>query len=388
MRVGFYTDTYLPQVNGVVRAVNDIGGELVRRGHEVHVFGPCEGLREHRGMTVHCYRSFPFPSYPGYRIAIPRKAPVKLDVVHAHTPFVEGYIAKYVAKRQEIPLVGTYHTLLPVYTRYLFPIRRLQGRIGNKISCERILRGERITVPSYRIAVSFTRWHYRNYTAVVVPSRIIARMFKIWTGRDAHVVPTGTDLGRFHPVDKDEARKKLKIGDWSRVYLYLGRISVEKRIDVLLKASEHFLRRDELLAIVGGGPWVEDLMRMLNRINPRGRVKYFGHAPEEALPLWYSSADAFITASDSETQGLVLTEAMACGTPIVAADALAIPEVVKNGVNGYLFRPGDPEDLARAVLEGEFPEGMRRECLKTAEEFSLKRCGERLENLYRTLLKA
>ncbi|RLG21213.1 hypothetical protein DRN74_03015 [Candidatus Micrarchaeota archaeon] len=366
MRIGFFSDTYFPETNGVVMSINIFGGELVRRGHEVHVICPKSDRTEERGMKIHSRNGIPFLPYPGYIIAFPWGPVPDLDIVHAHGPFTMGIHAVHTAHKQKIPLVATFHTMLPDYVHYIAPY------------------GKRIMS---RVAEAYCYWHYSYYDKVIVPSHVIKRKVSAWIKNEIEVIPTGTDTKLFRPIRKSIARKKMKLEAYDKIYLYLGRIGMEKNIDVLLKAARKFLKKNDILVIAGKGPWEAEMHRLIKRLGIEKHVRYLGFLERDMVPYCYAAADVFITASESETQGLVLTEAMACGTPVVAANALAIPEIVKDGVNGYLFPAGDYEALAEIILKKEFTKSMIKEAYKTANEFSVDSSVSKLEALYNSLIE-
>lgn len=354
MRIGFFTDTFLPQTNGVVNSIESFGSELAKRGHEVHVFAPKTSSREHCGMKIHSCAGISFRPYPEFKIGVPVKFKVpQLDIVHTHGPFSLGWYGLRVAKKQKIPRISTFHTPISEYVRYLSPFgkRTLQ-----------------------KLAWKYCFLHYNYYDAVITPSAAVRDMLtKVRV--PIEVIPTGIDTDFFHPIAQKTSRKKLGITA-DRVLLYLGRISGEKKIETVIKAAP----KNATLYVVGKGPALEKLKK-----SATSNVIFTGYVPNELVPYYYSAADFFVTASESETQGIVLAEAMACSAPVVAANALAVPEIVANGKNGFLFEPGNSAELAE-LMEKRCTAALRKNARATAEKYSKEKCTDKLEKFYESML--
>ncbi len=371
MKIGYFTDVYHPETNGVVMSIDIFGGELVKRGHKVSVIAPKPDRKKQNGMDVYYRGGIPFISYPGYTIAFPWGETPKLDIIHAHGPFSMGINAILVGHKQKIPLVATFHTMLPEYVHYFFPY------------------GKRFTA---QLAKLYCFYHYKYFDKIVVPSHVIKKKVGKWIGKnkakDLVVITTGTDMEHFIPIKKSAARKKMKLEKVKgKIYLYLGRVGKEKNIDVLLKAAKIFLKKGDLLILAGKGPWEKKMHKWVDKLGLHDQVQYIGFMDRGDVPYCYASADLFITASESETQGLVLTEAMACGTHTIGPDALAIPEILKDGVNGYIFKAGDHKHLANIVMKKKFTPKMLKEGYKTANEFSIKSSVDKVEKLYKSLIE-
>lgn len=363
MRIGFFTDTFLPQQNGVVTSLLSFGSELVKRGHEVSVFCPKSNVKEFQGMTVYSYPAVTFRPYPEFRIAVPQRrdrAP-RLDIVHTHSPFTMGFFGWRVAKLQGLPRVSTFHTLLSEYAGY---VSRL-GKIALK-----------------PVTWRFCRLFYNRHRKLIAPSRTLKKILKKHGIRKPiEVIPNGIDLDLFRPLNKAEAMEKLGLKG-ERIFLSLGRVGYEKSIDVVIRAFENI---DAKLIIVGRGPAEQKLKKITKKLGLRGKVTFKGFVPEELKPLYYSAADALITASEVETQGLVVVEAMACGIPVIGANSMAFPEIINNGKNGYLFEPRNVEQLAEIIGTFEPSKQMMKNAIRTSKKYSIKKCATKLEKFYRSL---
>jgi len=364
MKIGYFTETYLPQTNGVVESINNFGEELVKRGHEVHIFAPNPGIKEYKGMQIHSVPSIKFKPYPDYKIAIPLKVKIpKLDIVHTHGPFSMGVYGLYTAKKQKIPAVSTYHTLLSEYVSYLSKY------------------GERITK---KIAEEYCEYHYRRYDSLITPSNYMKKNLSKKLQAKTTTIPSPIK-NNLKPVPN--AKQKLKLQKYKKIYLNLGRISPEKDIDTLLKAAPYFIKKNEILLIAGKGPVLNELKKQAKQLKLKNKIKFLGYIPEETKTTYYTAADLFITASKSETEGLVAIEAQACGTPVIAPEITAMPELITEGENGYLFTPDNYKELARIINYHKFPKTMKNKAIKKAKQYSIKNSTDKLEKLYEKTIK-
>lgn len=359
MKIGWFTDTFTPQRNGVVTSLERFGKELTDRGHEIHVYTPSSEGKEHLGMQVHKMPSMPFPLYKGFEtgIPLPFKA-VDLDVVHTHSPFIFGWYGLTTARKQRIPRVTTFHTLIREYVDYL------------STKTKKFL--QMTTGEYYKV-------HYRYYDEIITPSQAVQdNLPEVDVSKN--VIPTGIDVDFFKPTKPGE-----DIPRGEKTYLYLGRLGKEKKIDQIIRASERFLEKDDKLLIVGKGPERKKLEKIAKNTDVSDQIQFEGFVEKKKLPEYYSVADLFITASDSETQGLVLTESLACGTPVLAADAYALPEVIDEGENGETFQPGDLEELVTKAREMNKTKEVEKKARETSEEYSIEKTTDRLEKLYEEL---
>ena len=363
MRIGFFTDTFLPQANGVVTSLLSFGPELVRRGHEVSVFCPKSNVKEFKGMTVFSYPAVTFRAYPEFKIAVPQgrdRAP-KLDIVHTHSPFTMGFFGWRVAKLQNIPRVSTFQTLLSEYVGY---VSRLGKIILKPVTWE------------------FCRTFYNRHCRLIAPSKTLKKILQEHKIRKPiDIIPNGIDTDFFRPFEKTAARKKLGING-EKIFLSLGRLGHEKNIDVVIRAFENL---DAKLIIVGRGPATQKLKKLTRKLKLQKKVIFEGFAPEKLKPLYYSAADALIIASEFETQGLVVVEAMACGTPVIAANSGALPEIIYDEKNGYLFEPRNVKELTEKIKTFKISKRMMKNAIQTSKNYSIEKCTDELEKFYRSL---
>ena len=337
MRIALFTNNYLPFCGGVTISVETLRRGLEARGHEVWVMAPRFRGSHDGAPGVIRYPSIPATTYPEFPLAIPyapavtaRVRALDVDVFHAHHPFLLGPAAERLARRAGRPLVFTYHTRYEKYAHYVPLTRPLVEAAAVRLSTRFAARVDAVIAPS-----------------VVVRDELVRRGVQA----PVAVVPTGVDLQRFRPGDRRAARRALALPEDDPVLLYVGRLDREKSVDRVLLAFERVastVPRARLL-VVGHGKEAERLRRRAAMLTAAGGVQFFGVRAHDTLPVCYQAADLFLFASETETQGLVLAEAAACGLPAVAVDASGCDEVVRDGDTGLLTK-NDPTALAEAAI--------------------------------------
>ncbi len=337
MRVALFTNNYLPFYGGVTISVETLRAGLEAAGHEPWVFGPRFANVADGAARVVRYPSIPAATYPEFALAVPYSrriarlvAGLDFDVFHAHHPFLLGPAAARLARRHRRPLVFTYHTRYEKYAHYV-PLRRsLVEALAVRLSTRFAARADAVIAPSALVRDELRARGVRGPIAVV---------------------PTGVDLGRFRPGDRRAARAGLGVPEDAPLLLYVGRLDREKSADRVLLAFERVASTLPAagLILVGQGTESDRLQRLARRLPMGDRVRFLGPRPHATLALCYQAADVFLFASETETQGLVLAEAAACGLPAVAVSAPGCDEVVRDGDTGVLTK-GDPLDLGDAAI--------------------------------------
>jgi 1,2-diacylglycerol 3-alpha-glucosyltransferase len=376
MKIAVFTDTFAPQVNGVVNAVRNFDRMLSESGQVVKVFteGRSPGATIMDGAEVYRYRAFTFPPYPEFEYSVDVIGPVrdavrfKPDVVHAHTPFVMGYCAWRTARRLKVPLIGTFHTPVDEYVVYL--VKRFAFN-------RRILR---------RIARAYQNWFYNKCDVIIVPARSAAGCLDVKDKR-IEVVSNGLDLKRYGRAGREEFRAKFGLGG-SPVILHGGRLSYEKRIDGVIKAMPLVLEAvpEAKLLIVGRGPARKSLDALVEKLGLQKSVVFSGYVSDNDFPKAFAAADVLALNSPVETQSLIVLEAFATGVPVVGADAGAIPDAVVPGENGYLFKTDDIDAMAGHLIRILKDKGLREKLgeggLQAASGHSLEKSTEKLLAVY------
>lgn len=347
MRIALFTETFLPKVDGIVTRLKHTVEHLQKQGDEVLIFSPQGGLKEYKGAKIYGIKGIPLPLYPELKLAIPNTSirfalqRFKPDLVHVVNPAVLGVGGIYYAKKLNIPLIASYHTHLPQYLHH-YNIGALEGILWELL----------------KLAHNQAQLNLCTSTAMVneLVNHGIERV-DLWQ--------RGVDTDSFHPdLASVEMRNKLSQGHPDApLLLYVGRVSAEKEIDKIKPVLESI--PDARLAIVGNGPAREELETLFADTN----TNFVGYLHGQELGAAYASADAFVFPSSTETLGLVLLEAMAAGCPVVAARRGGIPDIVTDGVNGYMFEPDDPQGAIAAT----------QRLLAHQEERELLRLNARLE---------
>jgi len=373
MRIGFFTDTYTPQINGVVTSILLFKNALEARGHEVFVFAPTPVTSEDTDSTVR-FRSMPFVFQPEMRVAAPISLEalrlldsIDLDIVHAHDPFAIGLFGLRVARRHKIPYVHTYHTLYPEYVHYVWETRMTK-----------------------RLAEMLSREYCDACDSIVAPSTKVKDYLREWgVGAPIEVLATGVDIPKYADVDEPRIarlREQLRLKPTDRVALFMGRLGREKNVESVIRAFWHTRSTNAKLVICGDGPYRHELMTLVRDLSLQDRVIFAGYLQGKDTVAAYHLAHIFAFASTSETQGLVIGEAMAAGLPIVAANDRAVEDFVVDGESGIIV-PGRPEDLAHGfdALLGDEPRRLAyaQAAATRAKEFSIKHQAEKLADHYR-----
>jgi 1,2-diacylglycerol 3-alpha-glucosyltransferase len=370
MNIAVFTDSFLPHVSGVSSAVINQANELARQGHQVMIFRPkafgthAKRKIERSGELAAKIRdvqiSLPSLRQPGLRIAIPTVAPnlptlkkFKPDVVHVHTEWGCGWEGVMLAKMLRKPLVGTFHTFFaePEYLKqFHLPNHRLTQEM------------------MWRYSVFF----YNHCDRILSPSRSVAQQL---TDRGAEKIPhlMSNGIPQYAWVDEAairEERRKMGIGE-EFVFVYVGRLSEEKSLPVLLRAFRELAkhRADAKLVIIGDGPQRKELEDLAGTLKLGNQILFTGSIPHVELVRRNLPriGQVFVTASKTENQPVSLLEAMSFGVPLIGPEAKGIPELVRHELTGLLFPPDDGAALTAAMLRMMGEEELRQSCGNNAQ---------------------
>jgi len=327
LRIAFFTETFLPKVDGIVTRLTRTVEHLVSGGDEVMVFCPEGAPPEFAGARVIGVPAMPLPLYPELKLALPRPAvsdaldSFRPELVHVVNPAVLGLGGIWLARSRDLPLVASYHTHLPKYLEH-YGMGMLEPLLWELL----------------KAAHNQAQLNLCTSTAMVeeLSERGIQHT-ALWQ--------RGVDTDLFHPGQASPELRQRLLGDHGEsdsLLLYVGRLSAEKQIERLRPLLDHL--PGARLALVGDGPHRQQLERAFDGT----ATTFVGYLGGADLAGAYASADAFLFPSSTETLGLVLLEAMAAGCPVVAARSGGIPDIVTDGVNGCLFDPADPHGLRSA----------------------------------------
>ena len=378
MRIAFFTDAYLPQRDGVVSTIVNFRKELERKGHEVFIFaaGSRKDKRENRDAHVFYHTAIPFRPYPDYKIvlfpvrSVSKVGRLKVDLVHTHSMAGMGLAAYATAKAFGLPLVGTFHTLVPEAAHYLS-------------------RHDAVKDVGKRLLWDYLRLYYNRCGIVTVPSRWIGGLIASKGICNVVVVPPGICAERFEKGNGKAFREKFVLGK-APVIMYVGRVAEEKNLETLIKAAIYVLEEipRAKFVVVGKGPAEKKYVEMARKEGVGRAFVFTGFVSDEELPDAYHACDVLAFPSTFETLGIVALEAMACGKPVAAADHGPLREVVKEGSNGALFDPKNAEQCAGAIVQ--VYKARRRfapACRRTALEYSVEKSVGKLTQVYRNAMR-
>ena len=331
MNIGIFTDTYFPQVSGVATSIKTLKEALEKQGHSVYIFTTTDPHVDKDSVEPNIFRfaSVPFVSFTDRRIAVRGlfhayqvAKELDLDIVHTQTEFSMGYIGKFVAKNLKIPCLHTYHTMYEDYLHYVLNGKLLRPYHVKQMTKAFLYHMSGIVAPSERVSQTL------NGYQVKAPIRII---------------PTGVDISRFEREVTRDIRAELGLTPEQPVLLSLSRVAYEKRIDILVDALPKLVAQtpDLMLVIVGEGPAREDLEAQVAKLNMTDHVIFTGMVDNDEVANYYHMANLFVSASDSESQGLTYIEAMAAELKIVVMTSPYAAELLTDPSIGTTFTNED-----------------------------------------------
>ena len=379
MKILMLTNTYLPHIGGVARSVAGFADAFEQLGHEVLIVAPTFDSIE--PDAPHVIRVPAIQHFNGSDFSVRLPIPGLLtdvlhdfhpEIVHAHHPFLLGDTALRIAARRNLPLVFTHHTMYERYTHYV---------PGDSPALERF--------------VTTLATQYANLTDyVIAPSASIAKVLRE-RGVTAPItaIPTGIDAAQFATGDGAAARRAAGAPAEAFVVGHVGRLAEEKNLGLLADAVAQMLAEQPQahFIIVGSGPAEDDIRQLFSDRQLTDRLHMTGSLEGQALVDAYHAMDVFAFASRSETQGMVLAEAMTAGVPVVAIDASGVREVVRDGDNGYLLFDEDAGALGAALVHFARLAPAERAAFsaaarETAEEFAMPARAQQLLDVYEQAL--
>ncbi len=380
MVIAIFSESFYPIINGVSISIRTFSKYLREEGCRLFFFAPRYPGYKDEDTAVFRFPSFCFPHHPEYPIPIPFSrrifkifSSLGVDIVHPQTPFLLGWTAKYLARKSGAVLVTTYHTLYEEYAHYGYPFPEfLTKAFLRKLSKEFCNLCDAVVVPSARVEKLLRR--YGVY-------------------RPIEIIPTGVELDKWYREENPVfPRLALNIPSQAPILTYVGRLAEEKDVSLLLYIFKRVLNRipGVYLLLVGAGPEEENLKRLAKELEIEHRCKFLGFVDRDKVRECLAATDIFVFPSKTETQGLVLAEALAMGVPVVAADSLGAREAIRQGVDGFIL-PSLPEVFSEKICEllrnNELMGKMREEALRGAERFSAKSSAKKLLALYKRLLE-
>lgn len=370
MKILFISDVYFPRINGVSTSIKTFVQQIQGLGHEVHLIAPDYNvtttdenwIKRIPARSIYFDPEDKLMKYGEAMKLLPTLEKEKYDLIHIHTPFVAHYLGLKLASKLNIPCVETYHTFFEDYLHHYLPwvpqlLARGMARMISKRQCNAV-------------------------DAIVAPSKPMLDVLRGYGVKaSAEVIPTGLLDSSFNESDGEAFRTKYGIALDRPMLLYVGRVAFEKNIDFLLGVAKVLSeeRPDVLLVVTGEGPAEASLHKLAKTLNLEKNVKFIGYLDRNTeLNACYQSADVFVFASKSETQGLVLLEAMAQGTPVVAIAELGTTSILIEG-KGALIATENTLEFAQKVLQLLIYPEQRFELGKLARAYALEKWTAKLQ---------
>lgn len=388
MRVLMISDVYFPRVNGVSTSIRSFRHELQAQGHQVTLIAPHYPHSDvydqsHPDADLIRIPSRSIPRDPEDRFMIknkilqliPKLRAMNFDVLHIQTPFVAHYLGISLAKELKLPVVESYHTFFEEYLYHYIPF----------------------------LPRSLMRWVARRFTVsqcnavshVISPSRAMRdALLNYGVAAPISILPTGLQASQFRQGDGARFRNAYGIESTRPVALYIGRVAHEKNIDFLLRVFQHTLKQlpEALLLIVGEGPAVPHLQKLAQQLGIDQATRFVGYLDRDTQLLdCYSAGDVFVFASRTETQGLVLLEAMAQGTPVLSTIYMGTRDILEGAEGAVIAHENEQQfsnELSRLLTNPQKRTQLAIGARKTAAGWSTQAMTERLVQLYTTVKRS
>jgi len=376
MKIGIFTNNYLPNPYGVSGSVESFRKEFESLGHEVFIFAPKWKGYPDKNPNVFRYPSLDIKIKIRFPLAIPYSRKISkvlekldLDIIHSQHPNLLGSAAMRLAKKKHIPLVFTWHTLYDQYAHFAPFVPR-------------------------RIAAWWTIRNARNYAnrcdAVITPTPSVIEIIKNWgvTNKNIYAIPTGVEENQFSSPDRKKIRKKYNIRDDEVLLFLLSRLTTEKNVEFLLDCAIEILksRPKTRFLICGEGNLRKKLESLASKSAVAKKIIFAGLVPDDIKKDYYAAGDIFVYASKSETQGMILTEAMYSGLPIVAVRATGARDIIEDEKAGFLvsenknaFQAAVEKLIDDENLRKKFGEEARR---VAQEKYTSSVCAKKMLNAY------
>jgi 1,2-diacylglycerol 3-alpha-glucosyltransferase len=389
MKIGIFTDTYHPDINGVVTSIKMLERELKKNGHEVYIFSPSkhmpaadENLYMLRSIPLILAKKFDYRIATFYSRSIAKEIKeLNLDIVHTHCEFSLALFGKIISHKFKIPFLHTYHTMWEDYAHYFTPFKGTRNlyakRFARMVSRRFVKKAECIITPSKKTE------KYLRYRCDI-------------KNKPIYVIPTGIDIDPFNPKNfsnefKNNLREQIGVKKDDKVILFIGRVGEEKSIDKVISSIPEVIKKipNTKLVIVGDGPALDTLKKQAEDLKVSDNVIFTGRVPWETISGYYSIGDIFVNASTTETQGLTFIEAYAAGLPIVAKYAPNLAEFIHNNKNGILIKNDKdfPKAIINVLTNNKLKETLVKNGFITAKENSSKEFGEKVIEVYKAVIE-
>ncbi len=376
MKIGLFTDGYTPLINGVTTTVRDLKHSLRDIGHDVHVVAPTFPQHTDNDPQVLRLKSFRLYKNPELRLSYmwPDKIFQKVlmldfDIYHGFSGGSIPSLGLALAKFRKKPYVFTYNTRLNQYTHYF-----LGGKVIRPKAVEKIVE------------------LFCNVCDVVVaPADYVKEeLIEFGVKKPIEVIPNGVNIEKFKPGESNFLQRELNLPEGAKIILYIGRLAKEKDVSFLIKTFTKSKLTNTYFAIVGDGPERKNLEKLVTKLGMQDKIKFFGFIEHADLGKVYNSADVFVFASTTETQGMIILEAMSSGLPVLTVKDKVFSQFIENGKDGFIVAKNEEEYISKLneilsnkELRGEVGKSAREKIVK---DFSLEKIAKRFEALYNKLV--
>lgn len=375
MKIGFFTDSYLPMPDGVATSVEACALALEEIGHEVFIVAPKYPHYKDKRKDIYRLTSVRVVKELDVRWALqlPEKSLLQIlridfDIIHGHSGGGIMFLGMQVARAKNIPFIVTYHTFWNHYTHYIFKGKIIHPKMVSVV----------------------TKWLGNLCTCLVAPTDLVKDvLISYGIKRPIIVIQSGIDLKIHNKIKPGYIRKKENIAKNIKILLYVGRLAKEKSVDFLFHSFKYIHASDPntALVLVGYGPQQQQLELLARKLKIEKSVYFFGTVKHIDIPRVYADADIFLFASQTETQGMVILEAFASNLPVVAVSAKAFKDIIIDGKNGYLVKK-DPTVFADRVIKllnnKKLYEAFSKYARGSSEKFSVKATADSLDKLYKS----
>lgn len=391
MRVGIFTESYPPLVNGVSTSILMLEHALAKLGHEVFIITVSDNKKdyvlENNGHILrlpsvnlaNCYDYKMTSVYPIKAVNMIKK--MNLDVIHSNVEFTVGIFARVVSEQLSIPLVHTYHTNWEDYTHYITKNKKILDDI-----CKKLLK---------YLVVFFED---KTVTELIVPSNKIYNLFKdkYKFTKNIHIIQTGIETSKFYKEnfnqkDINSLKKKLGIKKKDFVVMTVSRLAKEKRVDRIINNHKELVKKysNMKLLIVGDGPDIDKLKDEAKNLGVSDSVIFTGKVPLNDIPIYYQLGNVFVTASKSETQGLTVVEAISSSLPVVAVKDDSFVNSVIEDFNGFVFTDDEKyiNSISKLYEDKELYNRLSNQSRLLSEDFSSEYFALKVLKVYETAIE-
>ncbi len=332
MKILITTEFYLPIINGVVTSVVNLKKELTKIGHNVKVLTLSDTIHSHKSEDIIYISSIGAKKiYPGARLSLTKENILihelmdwSPDIIHTQSEFSTFFIARHIAEKLNIPIIHTYHTVYESYTHYFSPIKSW-GEI---------------------IAARFTRKVLSQTDGVIAPSnKVYSLLISYGVMEKIFVIPTGITMPPIIFTNQDQIladiKSSLSIPKHKKVLIFIGRLAKEKNLEEIFQFFNKLNRRDLILVVIGDGPYKLHLQSYASELSISQNIRFTGMIKREDINYYYRIGDIFISASNSEAQGLTYIEALSNGIPILCKKDKCLDGIIVDGTNGWQYENFD-----------------------------------------------